>query len=1233
MLSIGIVTSSMDIHKYFIDKDNYYLTDKSEIKESSRFYGKGAEALGIKDKVVEEKLFLDLLEGRLPNGQQIGVSGKNHRPATDITLSAPKSFSVMSLIAGDDRLKDVQRKAEEKVYSKIESLYAEARKTVNGVTSYEKTGNLVIALFPHSSSREKDAQMHTHGVILNMTMRNDGQWRALSSRQKTDLINIEHGFRELIYQNQHYLGMIYNSELAKGAIDCGYELEVLDKYGNFKFKGLSDDYLKSQSKRREQILEMAKEKGTMTPKALSAFSKASRKIKEAVTPDKLKEAWQEDAKAQGVDLKKVLDQSIQRVNDKANQHTQSVSSSLHKISQNAKEAVNDAITHLSQFSVKLQHGDIVRQAFIFGGGVINHEELEHIIETKQKQRELIGLSDQYYTTKALITEEKAFKTAMKQTKSISWSKDIAQSGLIAESLKNTDRVQIINTKGLKNETNLINDAVRTVEANGLNAYVLHPNQSRLNLLKEDVTRDKKNIWQYFKNYFKHELLQTTGKFEHEYKAKLNSPFRSKKQDMIFVTDSQKLSYEGLSKLNDLAEKGNAKLILLNNTESTQGFRSGNPIKVLRSCGVAEYNSKTIKKEVLVEITQAVQTNKLLADYYTSIDKDKRNLIPIVASTNKAQTDLTHLIRNHLKDQGELSIQEYNYQTLSTKGLSDTEKKYLKCYSVGDQIMLKPFTKDQQAYLISGIDKENKTLSLISTKDNKAYQLSHADLLKTEFQINKKQTLSVSVNDRLMATRNLYIKANHLSNERVKIDRNSVIEVESIAKEGLRIKHNKQSLWLSNESLKSSMLDHGYVIKPHQLDKEFDQVITSLSGYQVNQNSIGELKEYAKNIHLFTDNKEKASKSLDAENIVWVATDIKDLEKNTSYNPAVRSNLSIEKDLQVMANTLSNLSRMTPVSSKAEQLTTPKDHTQTLSKEQDHHNHINDNAHSTKMVIKGRDTVHTAVSYGIAKLSEKEASFSMEDLLKESMTYALGYTTGDEIEKVIDEKRANGELLINDRHVTTKAIYELEKSIIDNITNGHNQVQSVVNELPSLREGLTQGQKDAISLALTTKDRFIGIQGLAGTGKTTMMKELREKAESNGYKIVGIAPTHKAVQMLDGSMNEKSSGERFRNAGIPVMTAHAFINQELDKYNDKTIFITDESSMIGNRLYHGIQEKTKSLNARTIFAGDIKQQAAIDQGKPQELSLNNGLKYASMNEIIRQRNSPILAWFKASIHIR
>ncbi len=42
------------------------------------------------------------------------------------------------------------------------------------------TGNLVMALFNHDTSRDQDPQLHTHVVVANVTQHN-GEWKTLSS--------------------------------------------------------------------------------------------------------------------------------------------------------------------------------------------------------------------------------------------------------------------------------------------------------------------------------------------------------------------------------------------------------------------------------------------------------------------------------------------------------------------------------------------------------------------------------------------------------------------------------------------------------------------------------------------------------------------------------------------------------------------------------------------------------------------------------------------------------------------------------------------------------------------------------------------------------------------------------------------------------------------------------------------------------------------------------------------
>ncbi len=54
------------------------------------------------------------------------------------------------------------------------------------------------------------------------------------------------------------------------------------------------------------------------------------------------------------------------------------------------------------------------------------------------------------------------------------------------------------------------------------------------------------------------------------------------------------------------------------------------------------------------------------------------------------------------------------------------------------------------------------------------------------------------------------------------------------------------------------------------------------------------------------------------------------------------------------------------------------------------------------------------------------------------------------------------------------------------------------------------------MILTSHDRIIGLQGGAGTGKTTTLSALKQAVEQSGYEIRGYAPATKAAKQFSES---------------------------------------------------------------------------------------------------------------------
>ena len=101
MHSIASVRSSSGAADYFAN-DNYYSAD--EHAEAGVWGGEGARALGLEGQVKRDA-FEGILNGRLPNGDMVGqVEGR--RLGLDLTVSMPKSASILALVSGDRRISD-----------------------------------------------------------------------------------------------------------------------------------------------------------------------------------------------------------------------------------------------------------------------------------------------------------------------------------------------------------------------------------------------------------------------------------------------------------------------------------------------------------------------------------------------------------------------------------------------------------------------------------------------------------------------------------------------------------------------------------------------------------------------------------------------------------------------------------------------------------------------------------------------------------------------------------------------------------------------------------------------------------------------------------------------------------------------------------------------------------------------------------------------------------------------
>ena len=285
----------------------------------------------------------------------------------------------------------------------------------------------------------------------------------------------------------------------------------------------------------------------------------------------------------------------------------------------------------------------------------------------------------------------------------------------------------------------------------------------------------------------------------------------------------------------------------------------------------------------------------------------------------------------------------------------------------------------------------------------------------------------------------------------------------------------------------------------------------------------------------------------------------------------------------------------------------------------------------------------AVAWALAHLSEREAVFSRSDLFAAILSRAPGAVTIDEAEREVAALEEAGTLhavdipgagdsLTTDRTVgeerETMALWRAGEGRGRAVMRGW-QVQGRLSRGP-----LTAGQKDAVKLILSATDRTVGVQGYAGTGKTTMLNRVRALAEKKGWRMTGVAPSASAAGTLASEAGIATETlQRFlaRNAGVAEGRLTKKGAKEMRAAFAKTILVVDEGSLASTVQARDLLRIANELRIpRVVLVGDARQLDAVDAGKPFAQLQAAGMKTAVMDEILRQRDPALKQAVEASL---
>jgi conjugative relaxase-like TrwC/TraI family protein len=263
----------------------------------------------------------------------------------------------------------------------------------------------------------------------------------------------------------------------------------------------------------------------------------------------------------------------------------------------------------------------------------------------------------------------------------------------------------------------------------------------------------------------------------------------------------------------------------------------------------------------------------------------------------------------------------------------------------------------------------------------------------------------------------------------------------------------------------------------------------------------------------------------------------------------------------------------------------------------------------------------AVTFARDNAVEREAVADMRQIMTDALRRNLGLTTYGAVTTELRSRQEKGEFIAIMREqrppeTTTQRMLKMEQSNIQTMLNGKgarpaiiapervSQIVATAAERQQLK--LNDNQRAALEAMLSSQDRISGLQGGAGTGKTTALSVLREAAAKEGYQVRGFAPTTRAARQLAES-------------GIETETLQKFLRRRKETPPDlKRLFVLDESSLASTKQLHKFFARLEPQD-KVLLVGDVRQHQAVEAGSPFEQLQKHGMTTAKLCEIVRQRD--------------
>ena len=830
--------------------DDYYAKEG----ESMEWQGEGAKALGLEGSVDSQR-FRELLAGEIKPGQQIIRSDtrkdSNARIGIDLTFSAPKSVSIQALVAGD---KNIIRAHDQAVTKAIEAAEtrAQARRKENGKTIVENTGNLVVAKFRHETSREKDPQLHTHAVVLNMTRRGDGQWRALKNDE--------------IIKMTKFLGAVYRAELASELQKQGFSIRH-ERDGMFELAHMSRDQLEGFSKRSAQIEERLAREGLTRETASASKKQAATMQTRAPKSNAEREAvfsdWQQRAK----DLKFDFNRR-EWAGDKGPETSYNQAPSEYASGMAAQRAVRYAVNHITERQSVMAESSLIDTAVKHGMAGATLKDIESEIKRQTSSGYLIRQDPMYRPAENFAPGDRG-KTRE------AWVAELQGQGIPAVIARQKVKVAIDRKSLVETEPHYTTQTalerekrILAIEREGRQAVapVMQAEAATEALDKTNLNKGQRSAAsmmlttgnrivgvQGYAGTGKSHMLDTAKTMAEQagYEVRALAPYGSQvkalrelgveantvasflkakdkpigEKTVLVVDEAGTVPARQMDQIVRLAEKAGARVVLMGDTQQTKAIEAGRPFDQLQAAGMATAHMKEIQRQKDPVLKQAVELSaqglardslsrittlqeipddstrrKTIAQDYVQLPAADREKTIIVAGTNESRRELNKSVREGLGTEG----RGKQYDTLIRRDTTQAERRFSKYYHVGDVIQpekdyAKSGLKRGETYQVEDTGPGNRLL----LRSEQGEQIAINPMQHSKLSVYQPEKVELSVGDKVRITRN-DAKLDVANGDRFTVDR--------VSADGITLRSDRRQIELPTS--KPLHVDYAYATTVH-----------------------------------------------------------------------------------------------------------------------------------------------------------------------------------------------------------------------------------------------------------------------------------------------------------------------------------------------------------------------------------------------------------------------------------